>query len=525
MTNCVCRLLFPFPPEKEACRRWYAEERTRLRPAEPYAGSLWYRAIHNTNREARARGELLRATLLSGGAIYGALSTFTVLRKLKAADVAKGIITTDVEWAHNCEGIRAFFELDYRSTAGFPREAEVMTHLAYVQQVIREAYPLLAHAQYEMHVATCSPVVTEGRVCKWGVHLVFPHIVTTTQQLRVLAGAVDTKITRHCPEWKDVVDVASYKEANATLRPPFSYKAEKCALCAASRRGTKRPRATEDLPLTPEELLATDCDCWYGYRVQPSVYTYRTSILPSQGTAGGCSCMAGIEARYALLDIESVLHGMSIQPRNGGMFTSEFKACPDMYERVPTVPKRGASKENKIHGVNKRRKEVGIPSGYQKSCHAILQAAINRTHAWYRSTVIETIRYYPCKKYGEFFITVKGPGMRACLHSNKVHRSNRIYFVLRVYTWTLTMGCFDTACAHDMKETTQGRTFALLYHEIAALGTIPLPGLHVPVRSISTTGPPPPTTVPAKTHNIFQLTAIERYNECQRRIQCLRADQ
>jgi hypothetical protein len=232
--------------------------------------------------------------------------------------------------------------------------------------------------------------------------------------------------------------------------------------------------------------------------------------------------MAGIEARYALLDIESVLHGMSIQPRNGGMFTPEFKACPDMYERVPTVPKRGASKENKIHGVNKRRKEVGIPSGYQKSCHAILQAAINRTHAWYRSTVIETIRYYPCKKYGEFFITVKGPGMRACLHSNKVHRSNRIYFVLRVYTWTLTMGCFDTACAHDMKETTPGRTFALLYHEITALGTIPLPGLHVPVRSISTTGPPP---VPAKTHNVFQLTAIERYNECQRRIQCLRAGQ
>lgn len=87
------------------------------------------------------------------------------------------------------------------------------------------------------------------------------------------------------------------------------------------------------------------------------------------------------------------------------------------------------------------------------------------------------------------------------------------------------MGCFDTVCAQDLKETTRGRTFALQYHEIAALGTIPLQGIHVLVRSISTTGPPivpeKPVELP-RTNNVFQLTALERYEECQKRVQCLR---
>ena len=540
--NCVCRLLFPFPPEKETCQRWYQEERIRTRQLEPYAGSAWYRAIHQANRDAKTRGELLRATLLSGGSVYCALVTFNALRALKVADIERGVIATDVEWAHNCEGVRVFFELDYRSPETFPSTTEVMVHLSYIQQVVREAYPTLAdESHYEMHVATCPPVVTESpdgvTTCKWGVHIVFPHIVTTTQHIRVLAGAVDTRITRNSTQWKDVVDVASYKEANATLRPPFSYKAEKCALC--SRRGGKK-RAREgggagDFPLAPEDLLATDCDCWYGYRIHPSVYTYRTSIrsaapvpapaaLPAALPApAACACMSGIQAHSALLDVGAVLQGMSFQPTNGGLFTTEFKTCPDMYELVPTVHKRGPSKENKIHGVNKRRKELQIPAGHQKSCRALVQAAINRAHTWYRALVIETIRYYPCKKYGEFFITVKGPGMRACLHSNKVHRSNRIYFVLRVYSWTLSVGCFDTDCAKQASPNPVA-TFALQHHEIASLGNIPLPGLHVPIRSISAVPvavAPPERSGKCGPLNVFQMSAIDRYNECQKRIEQL----
>jgi hypothetical protein len=503
LMNCVCRVLFPFPPEKEACIRWYEAECLRTRELVPYVGSTWYRAIHHTNRDAKRRGELLRSTLLSGGSIYGALSTFNDLRKMKSSDLERGVISTDVEWAHNCEGVRVFFELDYRSPENFPSTTDVMLHLSHIQQVVQEAYPTLLPEQYEMHIATCAPIVVEVRgisLCKWGIHIVFPHIVTTTQQLRVLAGAVDTRITRDSVQWKDIVDAASYKEANATLRPPFSYKAEKCVLCNA-KGGKKRARAQDT---TIEDLLAADCDCWHGYRVQPSVYLYCASIT-SKTTAmeeEECVCMRGIQARCALSTVDAILQGMSIQPSNGGLFTTEFKPCADMYELAPIVHQRGPSKENKIRGVNKRRKELPIPAGYEKSCHAILQGAINRTHVWYRATVIESVRYYPCKKYGEFFVSVKGPGMRSCLHSNKIHRSNRIYFILRVFAWTLSIGCFDTECAQKTM------TFVLQPHEITALAAIPLQGI------------PSFSSRPKmeKVVNVFQMSAMDRYNECQKRI-------
>jgi hypothetical protein len=413
-------------------------------------------------------GSRLRATMLSGGKVTIPFLQVAPLRQQKAVDLERDVTFTDVEWAHNDEGIRLFFELDYCSDR-LPTPSEVVEHLVCMRTLVEETYP--HHSDYTMHIATTHPSMKESSSnYKWGIHVVFPTIILTTKEMRQLAHALDTRIARQSARWNSIVDPNSYKSECATLRPPFSHKAMRCVVCSA----------------TSQNLPSEFCDCVRGYRVKPGVYTYRGTYA-HQPTRAPPTCCA-LKLAPQLDTILDVLTEMSIIPPTVGAYTSHFVTVPDMGEDSDRIPLNGAlsTTEKRVIQRARRRKQCDIPAKFQQVCFTTLRAIVTRVHKHYRNLVIESVKH--CTARGELFITVKGPGMRWCKVKGTTHRNNRIYFILSMKYLTIRTGCFNVKCRAQMRQV-QVLSTPLTKQEVIQLSQLPLQIMCIMPRRISTTRP------------------------------------
>ena len=94
----------------------------------PFQYSEW-KVVMNASPGPES-GELLRATFLSGGSVYTSHAAYLETLAIKARDLERGHVLTDTEVAHNCEGIRLFMELDYRTSAQLlPTWDEALLHI------------------------------------------------------------------------------------------------------------------------------------------------------------------------------------------------------------------------------------------------------------------------------------------------------------------------------------------------------------------------------------------------------------
>ena len=496
----------------------------------PYKNSSWKKHTQ-TFLGSHKQGNLLRATMLSGGTVYTPFREHSSLLEHKVKDLKKGVIFTDVEWAHNCEGIRLFVELDYKTTEKLPTEVEVLSHLKHISEVVQECFPTLRPHQHRMHVATCEPTgITKQAKCnnddqdiyeqmfnmviykKWGIHVVFPDIVTTTQVMRRIAHAVDTRISRDSAIWNDVVDSNAYKEANATLRPPFSYKSSACPVCRSVSLKKRKRKSSDDKDdsnikiQTAHEILSNTCDCVFGYRLQPSTYSYI-------GTLYGSNTFA-----TELLTMYDILAGMSIIPSSIGNFSEPFTPCTDMGSLNDKLPINGQSykTEKQILSATSRRKQIGIPINEKQKCYQTVQNIINRIDPKYCRVVVENIKHCSSKQKNEFFITVKGPGMRWCVLRNKEHQSNRAFFILCLRKMRLYARCLDKSCRKSIIDNVPNNVFPLHAHEIIKLKELPSTNIHIVQRKISshshkeTVKLQPQTESSSKEKNSLQ-SATERY--------------
>jgi hypothetical protein len=304
----------------------------------PFQNSEWKNQFEGHMNTQETHGELLRSTFLSGGSLF--MSHIACRDSLiqKARDIDNGCILTDAEVAHNCEGIRLFFELDYRtSKTPLPAWDEALIHLRVLYRTVHECFPHIE--TLEMHVAACtrkrkqrrSPSVIE---LAWGLHVVFPSIITTTSTMKLIAQLLDTRISNLFPLWNNIVDPASYRYNNATLRPCYSYKMIDCPICSI---GPKPPvvagkrRRTEDTDTVFRLQSSAACSCFSGRSVDPSVYTYK-------GTLATCD---GILVRREL-DTHNVLTIMSITPAVMGIFTTGFCRPVDMGDERDCIPRSDA---------------------------------------------------------------------------------------------------------------------------------------------------------------------------------------
>ena len=438
----------------------------------PYKNSSWKR---HTQRfvGSHTQGNLLRATMLSGGTVHTPFREYSILLEHKTRDLSNGVVFTDVEWAHNCEGIRLFVELDYKTKDALPTEEEVMLHIKHIFDVVQECFSTSASHKFKMHIATCEPSgvtkTTGANVFdqmfstdvykKWGIHVVFPEIVTTTQTMRHIAQAIDTRISRDNATWNNVVDANAYKDANATLRPPYSYKASACAICRPVHKKRKRKDDETAQQKTAQEIMSVSCDCMFGYRIQPSVYGYIGTMLDDTTIV------------EELVDTRAILSGMSILPTKIGAFTESFQPCTDMDMSDSVVEEKSKRSEKRVLA---HRKQIDIPQNEKQQCYKVVQSIINRSDPAYLRVVVENVRHCHSKQKNELFVTVKGPGMRWCVSSNREHDSNRAFFVLCLRRKKLFASCFDKDCRKDHKidTTRKNNVFPLHTNEIIRLNEL-----------------------------------------------------
>ena len=358
------------------------------------------------------------------------------------------------EVAHNCEGVRLFFELDYRTSRyPLPSFAESLIHLRVLYRTVLECFPHIGNVV--MHILSCTPKrkqreSTASVELAWGIHVVFPSIVTTTKTMKLIAQLLDTRISNLFPKWNEIVDPASYRSSSATLRPCYSYKWIKCPICstkASSIRVDDGPTTTKrrrvDADMTNESLfriqLSENCSCFSGHRVDPSIYTYSGSLDRSDGPL--VQMLQGIHA---------ILKETSITPSSIGTYTSGFCRPLDMGDEHDAIPKSDVllrSKRRAVSGFQPRKNSTPLKlSDYSRGCLTILEI-IKRFHANYQFLAIQRISVDETTQ--SFFITVKGDGARYCMYRKRVHSSNGVYFRLDVKRFRIQVHCFDPDCKRD----------------------------------------------------------------------------
>lgn len=383
----------------------------------PFAESVFLARNKAYATPSLVQGRRLRSTFLSGGCLYTNQSQHFDSMVHKAADIARGVILTDVDIAYCDEGIRVHFELDYRTSSGpFPTKECFQTHLDLIHKAVCDCYP--QEKNLTMWVATCQEKrkfsrsnLTEPKLA-WGAHVVFPCLLATTDTLRRIAQVIDTRLTNLSDGWEDVVDTSSYRAESATLRPCYSYKSGPCLRCKAD-------------PELIESSFDVPCDCQHGRRLDPSIYTF-WGIVPSSGEV------------QAPPTVEETLRQMTIVAPVGSQVTAKFHLTPDMMKEssvaVTTKKKRKTSAPRKTTVINAH----DAPDG-----HKILRVIIGRFHTDYAHVALDRVHV---DKNKVMTICVKGRGCHTCPYVGRDHTSNRVYFVLHLRQSTISIKCYSRQC-------------------------------------------------------------------------------
>ena len=419
-----------------------------IRGKYPFARSSWKNTYLSCINQQETHGDLLRSTFLSGGSMHMPFVMYRDSLRTKSADIDNGIVLTDAEVAHNCEGIRLFFELDYRTTkTPLPTIDVVMSHIRLIYTTVQECFPDLS--DIVMHVAMCHKKRKQKRSesnisLAWGVHLIFPEIILTTTTMKLIAQLVDIRLSKFDPSWLNIVDGSPYRSSTATLRPCYSYKMIPCPLCILDDEEkthmTKRKRKNsfDTLESLFRIELSSTCNCFNGRVVDPSFYSYTGTIQSSDG-----------KLVHVLDGTLNVLRETSIIPPQMGMFTDGFQRTMDMGDELDMMPRKQDAimfprERRTISGFQRRKNIETISQRDFPSGISTIGNIIERLHENYKHLGIHNVCLDRGKKM--FIVTVKGKGSRYCPYRGNYHHSNRVYFCilygkLRVYTH-----CFDNDC-------------------------------------------------------------------------------
>lgn len=392
--------------------------RQKLGRVFPFTGSVWRQHLRQYNKQRRDRP--LRSSFLSGGTIHISLDEYRASLPQRAQDIENHVILTDVEIAHNSEGIRCFFELDYRSHEQLlPSIRVVECHLTIILQVIQDCFPGL-HDTPKLHIAVCDakrkPPKQTGTLTQlaWGVHVVCHEVITTTPILKKIAQLADHRISLATPEWSAVVDDAVYRADTATLRNCYSHKMVACEHCSYRKSDT------------------TGCEeCFHGKYVHPSIYRYY-----------GQFSTAGFHTQSVSI-LEELLR-MCIMPTQLAQFTTGFRVPPDMCDDID-VGRKPLPKERQTMKMIARRKFAETLSLAQyRAGVTTLSQFLGDVNEEYRHLTIHSIQ----RDLRTRTITamVRGRGARYCPYKNAVHTSNRVYFTLSLKRSSLYINCFDLDC-------------------------------------------------------------------------------
>jgi hypothetical protein len=429
-----------------------ADDHNKVKGKYPFHQSTWKDAYIKHMNMQESYGDLLRSTFLTGGSLHMSHSMYQKSFAFKTSDIENGCILTDAEVAHNCEGVRLFFDLDYSTSKHpLPSFEEALMHLRLLYRTVHDCFPHLE--SLVMHIATCTPKRKHRKSSSsvdlaWGIHVIFPTVIVTTPIIRLIAQLLDTRISNTFPRWNSIVDPTCYSSSSATLRPCFSYKLVECPICnigktsssASGAQTTKRRRVDRETII--ENLfriqLSESCSCFKGHKVDPSIYTYIGSLTEVDGPV----------TQVIRGGLQAILTETSITPSQMGTFTNGFCRPVDMGDGHDAIPRSDTLESHRaVSAFQCRKNSLSLELGdYPNGGQTILEI-IKRINAQYSFVAIH--RLSVDRKKRSFMISVKGSGSRYCMYKNGVHNSNRVYFCVDVKRARIQAHCSDPDCKRE----------------------------------------------------------------------------
>lgn len=380
----------------------------------------------------------LRMTFFNGGKCHFPYSAWKDVFIARSKDIQMGNLLYDNDFARSNEGIRLFFELDYRSKDDEPKDETILEHVLSLQRMVKTFYSNNSNVDYSMWVllSTSKPkyIATEVHpIIATGCHVVFRNIVVNCEQGLQLCHSANLMLeTLHGV--KELVDCC-YKREVASLRPIYCRKLEECMVCLND----------DDMRLSCE-----DCLC-RGKIPSGSIYTI-SRIIDSNG--------------LDIYDKQSDLYGFvknnmiqvvsetSIIPPKINMFTKGYELPVGEPKYIP-VGLRSIHKddESKDFVYRKDRKVISLrrKDRFKKVVDVeiirLISGAIRTFHTQYNNDrmLISDVS----RNSDTFFVDLKGVGRSFCrvkCPEGETHQSNRVYFRLSKRYRTITQYCYDDEC-------------------------------------------------------------------------------
>lgn len=383
----------------------------------------------------------LRMTFFNGGKAHFPYDIWNDIFRLRSVDICNKILLFDNEIAHSDEGIKLFFELDYRSKKEVPCNETILKHIYVLIDVVRQYYRKLEHKlDFSTWVLLSSPkpkYVNDELypIIAMGCHLIFRNIVVNCEQAKQICHSANLQLESQYGI-KNVVDIACYKNCTATLRPIYCRKLEVCFYCLND----------DDLRLNCEK-----CFC-RGKTPSGSIYT-PSYLIDNDGNS--FFSKSELES-YVTNDMEKIIKETSIIPSKKYMFTNGF-CIPDGFCHYIPNEFRSKHKEdiNKNYIFKQDRNVIGRRKNISKItdefCLKRIREIVMDYHGAYKhdTMLLSSVSTNDDK----IFVDLKGYGRSFCRvkHENGTnHKSNRIFFILCMKNYTITQFCYDNDCKKEI---------------------------------------------------------------------------
>lgn len=263
------------------------------------------------------------ATYFTGAvAFFNDPKDYADMFKYKEDDFKNNRVLTDNQIAQNFFGVVAYADLDFWNPDKLPSISLITKFLQISFMTATEVFP--GAPCYDMSVSACMPKIkvktkltNKGKTkekqefLSWGVHIVFPGIVTSCDDLRTFLKILSFRTSSISPKFEEVVDVNTVHATSASLRPNGSHKAVRCNLCNSTKKaphgldrfGMARPplmewdrihrakyaSTTEDIcdGFTKNSMSSCSNRCFRGKKTPAGTYRQMIRVIDRRAASNG----------------------------------------------------------------------------------------------------------------------------------------------------------------------------------------------------------------------------------------------
>ena len=423
-------------PSKHHMRRYLHKQHYLRYSSREFIDKLGKRKRITYERDNQYR---CRLTFFNGGSAYFPHHIWKTIFGLRAQEIETKSPLFDNDIAYSVEGIKLFIEIDEKNRDTVPSQNTIVNWAMVTQNTVRRFFP---KANLRMWVLcspskpkSCPALIQEPsmKLIATGVHIVFPHVIVDCEKGRQITHSVNLDIEKET-HYVNLVDTQPWKSQQASLRPIFSHKKEKCYTC-------------ENI----DELRRMCPTCFReGFLSSGSVYK-PFMLVDTHGKMQHKEMQRLIRNQLPV-----VIEETSIVHTKLNAFTPGYTIGPDEVQPIPfalrstykaDIGKEVFKQDRKIMGrMNQKGEEIHDPNILN-----LVLAEIRSFNEKYSEIMITSIS----RKKQICFVNLKGRGYRTCFITNKEgknHQSNRIYFKIDFKRKKVFQCCYDNECIKQVRE-------------------------------------------------------------------------